>query len=835
MSSGEEHFGPPEPAVTAPVPRRFRRHGWAMLRSALGMVLFLGLIVAGTIFSVMAVTGKTLSLPDVIVDSIEKRIAASLPPGLSVDLGGVEVLVDDGWIPRLRVQDMRLTGAEGATLVALPDARVVFDGASFAKGEVRPTTLRLTGAEVALRRDKDGRFNLDFGAGEAAQAGSFADLLDQAEAAFDVPVFSALQSIDIIGLRLTLTDDLTGQVWQVQNGRLSIANRKDTLAAELGLSLSGAVDAGQVQLSFATSKADSSATITAQVTGIAANDLASQVAPLAFLQVLQAPLTGSLSASLDGSGDIATLDGTLDIASGTLTPAAETTPLAFESANLTLSYDPALARLKIARMSVRSATAAFDATGHVTLHDAQGQSLTAARQGSLPAAFVAQLELSDMRVDPDGQFATPVTFASGALDLRLTLNPFRIDIGQFSLVEGDQHLRVSGWAEGRDNGLHGGLDVALDEIPAARLVALWPLRLVPKTREWLVANVQQGTLSNVNGAVRLAPGTEPRLQLGYEFKDAEVRFLRTLPPIKSGVGYATLDGKRYVIVLDQGTVTPPQGGDINVAGSVFEIADITQRPNIASIRLATTSTVTAALSLLDLPPFGFMTKADRPVDLGEGTAQVETRLTIPLVARVQLADVDYTVSGRISDFSTEKLVPGRRVQADSLALAATPAGMEITGPGRLGRLPFDVTYSQSFSPAQRGRSRIEGVVTLSNEALTDLGIALPDGFLRGEGTAEVTIALRRGEPAELTLQSRLAGIGLSVPELGWSKPRDARASFALNATLSTPPRVTELSLDAAGLEARGDISLREGGGLREARFTELSVDDWFDAAVTLTG
>ena len=826
---------PDAPDAPKAARRAAHRHGWAMLRSALAMVAFLGLLVGGIVFSVMALTGKTMTLPPWMVNGIERQITAALPPDLAVQLGAVEVLVDDAWVPRLRVQDMRLIGAGGGTLVTLPDARVVFDAAAFARGEIRPSVLRMTGAQIALRRDRQGRFNVDFGAGEAAQVESFADLLDQVEAAFAVPALAALQTIEVNALSLTLTDDLTGQVWQVGDGRLAIANREGELAAELSLSLSGAVQAGQVQMSFVTTKADPSARITTRITGIATTDLAAQVPPLAFLGVLDAPLSGALTAALGDTGAITTLEGTLEIGAGAITPTTQTAPIAFENASLALAYDPALARLNITRMAVRSTTAAFDATGHLLLLDDAGHALTGDLQGQLPATFVAQLALSDMRIDPAQQFETPVTFATGALDLRLRLAPFRIDVGQLALVDGDQHLTASGWAEGRTDGWHAALDVALDDIPADRLIGLWPLRLVPKTREWLAANVQQGTLSNVHGAVRLTPGADPRLQLGYEFRQAEVRFLRTLPPITAGTGYATLEGKRYIIVLDQGTVTAPQGGAINVAGSAFDIADITQRPNIAQITLVTQSSVTAALSLLDLPPFGFMTKADRPVDLGEGQAQVQTRLTIPLGARGQLADVDYTVAGRITDFTTDKLVPGRRVQADALTLTATPAGMDITGPGRLGRLPFDVTYSQSFDPAQRGRSRVAGVVTLTPDALNDLGITLPDGFLRGQGTAEVTVNLRRGEPATLTLQSRLAGIGLALPELGWAKPRDARGSLTLEATLSTPARVTRVDLNVSGLRATGDITLRDGGGLREARFSRLAVDDWFDAGVTLTG
>jgi hypothetical protein len=333
----------------------------------------------------------------------------------------------------------------------------------------------------------------------------------------------------------------------------------------------------------------------------------------------------------------------------------------------------------------------------------------------------------------------------------------------------------------------------------------------------------------------LAPGRDPHIALSYEFADAEVRFLRTLPPIENGTGYSTLEDKAYTIVLDQGTVTPPVGGPINVAGSVFAIRDITQRPNRADMDLQTRSSLTATLSLLDQPPFGFMTKADRPVALGEGQAAVRTRLSIPLVPRVQLADVDYDVAGTVTGFSSEVLVPGRIITADTLSLSANPAGMEITGPGKLGAVPFDVTFSQGFGPEARGRARIEGVVTLSDAAARDLDLGLPDGMLSGQGTAQIAIALTKGEAPKVTLTSNLTGLGLALPDLGWAKLQDARGTLELEATLGKPASVSRIALNAAGLNATGAISLRSGGGLEAARFSRVTLNDWLDAGITLTG
>ncbi len=821
------------------------------------MVAFLVLLVVGGAFGLLALTGKPLQLPVWIVDNLELRLNGQLDQQARIDLGTIEVLVDDAWVPRIAVTDIRVAAPNGATLMILPEARVALSATAFASGGLRPSSLRLSGAQIALRRDVLGNLNIDLGRG---QMESFAALLDDFEAAFATPALSELARIDVQSLSLSLRDDRTGRVWRVTDGQLAIINRAEALAADLSLVVLGTkTTAGRAQIAFVTDKATSGARITAVVDGIGANDLAAQAAPLGFLSVLDAPLSGEISAQLDDDGRVATLTTTLDIGAGAIIPPGpiglpsappppgasipdtalrsptETAPVPFERAHLGLSYDPARARIVINDLTVESRTARLAATGHILLVDANGKTMRGDLLGRLPAAFLTQITFSDLRIDPAGLFAVPVTFSQGAMDLRLTLDPFRIDLGQLALTDGDQRVLLSGHAAAGQGGWTVALDAALNEIAPDRLVALWPVRLVPKTRAWLAANVLKGTLFGVQAGVRLAPGRDPQIALSYEFAGTEVRFLRTLPPIENGTGYSTLEGATYTIVLDQGTVTPPAGGPIDVAGSVFAINDITRRPNRADMDLQTRSSLTATLSLLDQPPFGFMTKADRPVTLGEGQASVRTQLSIPLVPRVQLADVDYTVSGRITDFRSDVLVPGRIITSDALTLTANPAGMEITGPGNLGALPFDVTFAQGFGPDTRGRARIEGVVTLSDAAARDLDLGLPDGFLSGQGVAQVTIALTKGEASRLTLTSNLAGLGLALPDLGWAKPPGARGTLEVDATLGTPPAVSRIVLNAAGLNATGAISLRAGGGLEAARFTRVTLDDWLDAGVTLTG
>ncbi|MDP3961193.1 MAG: AsmA-like C-terminal region-containing protein [Pseudorhodobacter sp.] len=781
-------------------------------------------------FGVMGLTGKTLRLPVWAVVEVETRLNRALDGvgDTALSLGAIEITVDADWVPRLRLQDVVLAHPGGGTILTLPEVRVAFDPGALSQGQVRARSLVLVGGRVNLRRDAEGRFDLELGAGAAGlQLGSLAEVLDAVDAAFALPALSYLRRIDAQALTLTLQDARARRVWQVGDGRLTLENRDRELAMELGFSLaSEGLAPAQAALTFITRKNSPEARIRATVAGVSARDIAAQAPPLAWLGVLDAPISGQFATAIDDKGRIGALQAELTLAAGALHPNAETLPIAFERSALSLNYDPARERINLTGVTVESPQLRFAASGHVDVPGAaRGQ----------PREFLAQVHLDQVRVDPAGMFVEPVTFSEGALDLRLRLDPFRVEVGQLALVEDGQRLVASGRVTAEPKGWNLALDLHLDAIRHDRLLALWPVALVPRTRAWLAANVQEGLLTDVRAALRLAPEAEPKLSLGYEFAGVDVRFIKTMPPIRKGHGYATIDGASYTMVLDQGQVTPPEGGVIDMAGTVFAVLDILQRPPQAEIRLITDSSLTAALSLLDEPPFGFMAKAGQAVALGEGRARLDTVLRLPLKEKITLEDITYQVNGQLSDVRSTVLVPGRELVAPALVLTASRSGMAIAGAGKLGAVPFEVTYTQGFAPEAQGRSAVAGTVELSPLAVAEFGLGLPDGMVRGSGLGQIALALERGQAPRLTLTSDLTGIALSLPEVGWAKLPDTTGRLLVEARLGTPPVVDRLEVEAKGLSAKGGVILRPSGGLAVARFDPFRVGDWLDAAVELTG
>jgi hypothetical protein len=802
------------------------------------MILTLVAMVLCFTYLTMAYTGKTIRLPTWVVAEAEARLnaslsAARLPKGSAVSLGGVELAVDADFVPRFRIDDIRLIESNGRSLLTLPEATVAFEPTALLSGKVRPSSLRLVGAQLAVRRDAAGRIDLDLGgSGQGAGPKSISEVLRAIELAFATPALEALTLIEAEGLTLSLNDDRAGRSWQVGDGRLAISNDASAISAELAVTLLDGAEPAQAVLTLVSDKGAETAQLTAKIDRIAASDLAAMSPPLAFLGFVEAPISGALSAHLAEDGGFAGLTAELRLAAGSVAPREGARPIAFDQALLSLSYDPKTARISLADLSVESASLRLKARGHADLLDSRGAPMVS---GALPDSILGQIAFSDVKLDPEGLFEEPVRFGQGALDLRLRLRPFQLEIGQLALVDGEERLLLSGAVAAGEGGWDGALDLGLNQIAAERLLKVWPVAVVPKTRQWFADNVGQARLYDVRAGLRLKAGGQPNFSLSYEFADTEVRFVRTLPPILNARGHSTLDNQTYTVALDKGHVIAPEGGRIDADGTVFQILDITQIPATAKIDLVTSSSLTATLSLLDQEPFSFFAKAGQPVNLGDGRAEMKASLVMPLKPKVPFEEVSFVVSGRIVDFTSPSLVPGRILSAPEVLVSVTTEGLELKGKGMLDLLPLDVTYRQGFGPEQKGRARINGTVTLSDAALRDLGVALPEGAIKGEGPAAIDMALVKGEPPQLTLTSNLVGLGLRMDALGFSKAAKTKGSLDLEARLAQPAVVERMVLKAPGLEVRGTITTRENGGLDEATFERVKAGDWLDAPVTLTG
>lgn len=820
--------------------RKFSRMSDPIQKTRFGLWPKLGLVFVAMVMAmaVFVVPNRALPLPNWVVIEIEERLNETLRrslPDAQLSLDTITVGIGRDWVPALDLSGVRMVTSTGTAILTLPEVALSVWPRPLFEGKLAPRSLRLIGAEISVTRDLAGKLNITFASADRAENPTLGlqDMFAVLDQIMANPVTQGVERIQAEALSVTLLDLRSGQEWRMGDGFLDIKNRDQTLAAELQLSLQGrAAQLGRVVLSMVIPKDSQQARVTARIDNIAASDVAAQIAPLAFVGVLNAPLSGRITTTLTAKG-VSDLSAELSFAKGALQPNPAAQPIAFDRAAMRLAYDPNKGRINLTHLQIDSPALQVTATGHGDLLRQDGSPMTGNMTGELPDAFVMQLQLSKSRFFQPDLFSAPVDFDAGALDLRLRLDPFSIEIGQLALKGSGTRILAHGKASAGGQGWLAALDVQADQISAAALLDVWPKTLIGGTRDWLAQNLEAGQFTDIKGALRFAQETPPVIELGFDYRDAVLRAMRSLPAISDGAGYGTISNHALTVVLEQGRVTPPEGGQIDMAGSVFRIQDLREIPGKAEITLRTKAPLTATLSLLDQKPFQYLQKAGRSVDLGSGQAELVTHLEMRLKKVILPQDVAVQMRGNILDFTSDSLVPNRTVSAKSLSVAVDNQGMQIAGQGLLSGVSFDAVYRQNFGPNQG--AQISGQVALSDASLRAFGLALPAGAVTGEGRADVTLDLQRGQPAKLSLTSDLNRIGLAIPQIGWAKSAATLGKLAIAASLSTPPVIDQITLEAADLFAEGSIRIKPQGGLDIAQLRDVSIGKWVQSPLDIQG
>ena len=253
------------------------------------------------------------------------------------------------------------------------------------------------------------------------------------------------------------------------------------------------------------------------------------------------------------------------------------------------------------------------------------------------------------------------------------------------------------------------------------------------------------------------------------------------------------------------------------------------------VDLAPDGSVTAILSVLNNEPFSFLDKAERPVTLADGRAQVSGQIGFPMKRGSSLDEIDLNIAAVLRGIRSDQLVPGRVLAGSRLEVAVDNAGITIAGPVRVGDVAADGTWTKQFGAEHAGQSRVSANVALSQSFMDEFNIALPPGSVSGNGRGDLTIDLAKGRPPAFSLASNLRGLRVAIPAVGWVKPADQSGNLRVSGTLGAVPSVDRLQVSGAGLTADGRIRLAATGGLETATFSKLQIGNWLNAPVTLQG
>lgn len=774
-------------------------------------------------------TGRPITIPDWVANRAELVLAEQLPH-LDISLGRLGLVIEDGFHPRLRAEDLLLRENDRSSAILLEEVEVSLSVERLLDGQIAPKTVRISGVSLNLRRLQDGSFNLTLGDGQQSSAldlrASLANLGDVIADVLDQPALRELREARIQGLNMRFEDVRAGQGWTIDGGQARLLRDGNDVSFRANLVALGArAYVSAVETSVDVSLDSGLAQFGLTFEDMPAREIALQSPALAWLEILNAPISGSLRTSTDGDGVLGATSAALQIGEGALQPNDQVLPIPFRSANTYLTYDPKTQALSLDQLSVQADVVAATAQGTVYLRRPD--------QG-IPQELLGQLQFTQLEINPKLLQNSPIALDSGFADFRLAIDPFELSLGQLVLTQEGQCLSFSGHLRPKERNWDYAVDGSMTRLDRKAVLGVWPEGVKEGLRKFIATRIHNVDISDINLAVRSQGDSPPDVYADFQFRDLDLTFLKTLPPLREASGVATFVRNQFLIGAEAGYVEADEGGRVDVAGTGFVVKNTRVKQSPARVQVVAKGPVTAALSLLNRPPLSVMDKANLPVDLADGTVTAAGEIDLTLKPQLKPEEVTFVANLALENVTTTHFIPDKVITGNMTGVVDN-THIDIEGEGTVGTLPVHARWEAPIGPNTSGGSVLTGTADLNRQAVEEFDIGLPLEMFSEAAPSSFRIDINRGRPPDLTLQSDLIGLGLNYPSLGFSKAPEMPGGLEVKVTLGSPVNVDAFSFEAPGLAVDGSVTLRPEGGLDRASLDQFEVGNWLSGQGALVG
>jgi Protein of unknown function/AsmA-like C-terminal region len=384
-------------------------------------------------------------------------------------------------------------------------------------------------------------------------------------------------------------------------------------------------------------------------------------------------------------------------------------------------------------------------------------------------------------------------------------------------------LALDGGAD-LSHGLAATVTLGIDHVASDDLPAYWPPGVAPGARKWISAQVHDGRLFDGAFQLGLSSGRPDLADLGINAASGEVQatgltvaWLPPLPPMTAVQGSIALLGPDAVGV----TVTGAAQGDLRVGQSTMVITGLTAAEQIGAITVSVTGPVATALSLLDQPRLHLLKSVPVPLAAASGTIATNVALTLPLDAKVTLAQIQAKVHADIQNLALRNLVLGRGLTGGQFTIDTDTSKLQLTGTAALAAIPTQLTLNADLTagPPTQVIASLTVSATADQGALAKAGIPT-GGVLTGAAQFGLSLTTTRGGRTDITATIALPEAHLRVAPISWAGGA-GQATATAHLALQGSQIVALNSVDLKG----PDVALKVHSVFTQGRLSNLIVDE----------
>jgi hypothetical protein len=796
---------------------------------------------------------------DVATPWLKAAIEENFGANHTVVVGGTQIERDETGRTSLRLRDIVVRDADGSVVARAPKAEVGISGMSLLSGKLRAMSLNLVGAEMAVRIDKNGSVTVFAGANKRPIA-TAAPALTPAERGEPVesivpqgPLRTGVKDVAgilawIDGLGATGLDGHDLRELGLKNGNLTVddqRNGKHWSFTRINVSLTRPARGGVI-FRLASENPGRPWVLSAamrplgdgvRAVGIEARNVSSRDMALA-LRLNEGnidpdlPLSASVRADIAPDGSLQQMQGQILADKGTIFDREnEKANIKIDRVDVRFSWDPQHHAL-VVPFQVHSGGNQF--TMRAVLEAAPGKN----------GIWLLNMSRGDTVIDPVILASPGATesegFAMNRASVRARIDTVRkridLDQGDFSRVDTrpshNVGIAITGSLDYSHAVPHLAFGFAGTRMPVGVLKRIWPIFAATDVRAWVEDHISGGVVERivVAGNAPLPtfkangpPLPDDGLSVDIETSGTSLRPLDTLPAIHDADLTVRVIGRNASVSLGRGTVEVAPDRKLSVTSGIFVVPDTNPKPAPARTSFRIDGSVQAAATLLasDALRDSAGLALDPAASRGTVAAQVAVNLAI---ARVMPKEPPtYSITADLTNFSADKLLLGRKVEASSLRVTASRDGYQVKGDVKINNTPASISLTKT-KDVQNAELKLQA--TIDAAARQRLGIDLGDsvsGAIPVKVSARVDSAspeVRMNVDADLSL--------LKVDNLlpGWVKPagKPAHANGVLIRN-GKSFRFDNITISSPGVLVKGSVELDDNSDIVSANFPVFSLSD----------
>ena len=411
---------------------------------------------------------------------------------------------------------------------------------------------------------------------------------------------------------------------------------------------------------------------------------------------------------------------------------------------------------------------------------------------------------------------------------RFENNPASLEIEKFDLNVGGPTISLSGSVIGVGDQVTIVGRAGVKSIQLGRLKDFWPKGFGKVARRWVLGNMRQGEVENVQASISVRiPDTEKSAVLVDSFagklrlRNTTIRYNNNFPNVEKIEATAVFAKDRFVASIASGVLK-----DLNVISGQVRLLGLDTDKEHADIDVRVSGALKTALTITDNKPLQLVSKFGIDAGTVKGWSETDLNFKFPLSGALELSDVRIGAKSRIVNALLPQSPLGKPISAGNFELQIDGSRLLLSGDATVAETPVKLKWEERLEAERKFvrryelRGKMDGA---ARKQVLDLPELAP--YVTGPVDLDLSLIERLTGNKEIAAKGSLTEATLNMPAFGWSKKPGGAGVVWVSLVVKPDGAkdIKSLDIQAQGLRAKTGLRFDGTGKFIKAQVKQLQL------------